>query len=99
MIEVSTKIGSSVSDAVADVVDLRERVSSAAAEHDALIASAGTHPFSRCDDQRVTLRPRYARLARRLRPMGTCQPACGLHIHLAVSSPGKAVARANCARS
>src|SRR6266481_2594829 len=47
MIEVSTKIASSVADAIDDLIDLRERVFSAAAEHDLMIASAGTHPFSR----------------------------------------------------
>jgi carboxylate-amine ligase len=95
MLEVSTKIAGSVADAVLDLADLRERVRSAAAEHDALIASAGTHPFSRCDEQQLTERPRYARLARRLRWIISRQPAFGLHIHVGVSSAEKAVACAD----
>jgi glutamate---cysteine ligase / carboxylate-amine ligase len=95
MIEVSTKIAASVGDAMDDLVDLRERVCSAAAEHDLLIASAGTHPFSRCDDQRVTERPRYMRLARRLRSIVSRQPTFGLHIHVGVNSAEKAIACAD----
>ena len=95
MIEVSTRVAGSVAEAVDDLIDLRQRVSSVAAEHDLLIASAGTHPFSRCDDQQVTQRPRYQRLARRLRPLVTRQPAFGLHIHVGVSSGEKAIACAD----
>jgi len=95
MIEVSTRIAGSVADATEDLVDLRERVCSVAAEHDLLIAAAGTHPFSRCDDQQVTERPRYMRLARRLGGLVAHQPAFGLHIHVGVSSAAKAIACAD----
>jgi carboxylate-amine ligase len=95
VIEVSTKIAGTVADAVDDLIDLRERLRSAAAEHGALIASAGTHPFSRYDEQQVTERPRYTRLAQGLRWVGKRQVAFGLHIHVGVSSAEKAIACAN----
>ena len=99
MIEVSTKIAGRVTHAIDDLADLRERVRSAAADQDALIASAGTHPFSRCDDQRLTVRPRYARIERRLRAIVIRQPAFGLHVHVGVSSADKAIACADGLRS
>ncbi len=95
MIEVSTQVAGSVAEGIDDLINLRQRVCSVAAEHDLLIASAGTHPFSRCESQRVTERPRYQRLARRLRPLGTRLPAFGLHVHVGVSSGEKAIACAD----
>ena len=95
VIEVSTKISSTIPDAIDDLVDLRERVGSAAEAHGTLIASAGTHPFSRYEAQQVTQRPRYTRLARRLHWVGRRQLTFGLHVHVGVSSAEKAIACAN----
>ena len=94
-VEVSTRICASVEEVVGDLADLRERVSSAAAEQDALIVAAGTHPFSRCEHQRVTERPRYAWLLERYGWRMARQLVFGLHIHVGVSSAEKAVACAN----
>src|SRR5258708_24419817 len=94
-VEVSTRICASVEEVVSDLTDLRERVSSAAAEQDALIVAAGTHPFSRWEHQRVTESPRYVGLLERYGWPMARQLVFGLHIHVGVSSAEKAVACAN----
>ena len=52
VVETATRISASVAEAVDDLVDLRARLRRAAAEDGPLIASAGTHPFSRYEHQR-----------------------------------------------
>jgi glutamate---cysteine ligase / carboxylate-amine ligase len=99
VVEGCTRIGSSVAEAVEDLADVRCRVRQAAAAHDAVIASAGTHPFARYDEQSVTARPRYAELADGLGWLAARQLVFGLHIHIGVSSAAKAIACADGLRS
>lgn len=91
VVEVSTKIAGSVADAVEDLVDLRSRLRRAAAEQEAVIASAGTHPFSRYEEQAVTARPRYAELVDSLGWVAVRQLVFGLHVHVGISSAEKAI--------
>jgi glutamate---cysteine ligase / carboxylate-amine ligase len=95
VLEVSTRIAVNVAEAVDDLADLHSRVSSLAAEHGAAIVSAGTHPFSRADEQRVTDRPRFAMLAENLCWLTARQPVFGLHVHVGVGSGAKAIACAD----
>ena len=99
VVEVSTKICASVPEAVDDLGDLRARLRRAAADDGALIASAGTHPFSRYDDQEVTDRPRYAELSENLGWLADRQLIFGLHVHVGVGSAEKAIACADTLRS
>jgi len=95
VVEVTTRIAVDVEEAVGDLVDLRLRVGRAAARQGAAIASAGTHPFSRSDEQRVTDRPRYTELSKRLGWLASRQPVFGLHVHVGVGSAAKAAACAD----
>lgn len=95
VVELSTKIAGSVGDAVEDLVDLRSRLRHAAAEQDAVIASAGTHPFSRYEEQAVTARPRYAEIVDTLGWVAVRQLVFGLHVHVGMSSAEKAIACSN----
>ncbi len=95
VVEVSTRIARTVPEAVEDLADLRSRLRQAAEEHDASIASAGTHPFARYRRQEITERPRYVRIARRLRWLAERQVIFGLHIHVGIGSADKAMACAN----
>ena len=99
VVETSTRIATTVGEAIDDLIDLRERLSRVAAEQDALIASAGTHPFSRYEHQDVTDRPRYARLAESFGWVAAQQMVFGLHVHVGVSSAAKAIACANGVRN
>jgi glutamate---cysteine ligase / carboxylate-amine ligase len=95
VVEVATKIAGSAGEAVEDLVDLRRSVRDVAAESDALIASAGTHPFSRYEHQLVTDRPRYQELIEAMRWVAQRELIFGLHIHVGVDSADKAIACTN----
>jgi len=95
IVEISTRIAVTVEEAVDELVDLRSRLSRIATGHGAALAAAGTHPFSRCDEQRVTDRPRYTELADRLGWLAARQPVFGLHVHVGAGSAAKAVACAD----
>ena len=99
VVETSTRISASVAEAVDDLVDLRARLRRAAADDGTLIVSAGTHPFSRYDDQEVTERPRYTGLQESLGWLAERQLIFGLHVHVGVGSADKAIACADGLRS
>jgi glutamate---cysteine ligase / carboxylate-amine ligase len=95
VLELSTRIAVTVEEAVDEVVDLRERLSRIAADNGTALAAAGTHPFSRCDEQLVTERPRYTELAESLGWLASRQPVFGLHVHVGAGSASKAIACAD----
>ncbi len=99
VVETSTKISAGVGEAVDDLLDLRARLRRSAAEDDTLIASAGTHPFSRYESQEVTERPRYLELSESLGWLADRQLIFGLHVHVGVGSADKAIACADGLRS
>lgn len=93
-VAVSTGIASTVAGAVEDLTELRDRLRRLAADEGSLIASAGTHPFSHCE-QEPTERPRYLALAEQLGWLTSRQLVFGLHVHVGVNSAEKAIACAN----
>ncbi len=99
VVEVATRISGSVGEAVEDLVELRRRLRDVAGESDALIVSAGTHPFSRYEHQEVTDRPRYQELIEAMRWVAERELIFGLHVHVGLDSPDKAVACANALRT
>jgi glutamate---cysteine ligase / carboxylate-amine ligase len=99
VVEVATDVAGSVGEAMDDLRGLRSRLREAAAERDALIASAGTHPFSRYEHQEVTDRPRYRELAADMRWVAERELIFGLHVHVGIGSPDTAVACVNAART
>ena len=99
VVEVATKVSGSVGEALEDLGRLRARLRDVAAESDSLIASAGTHPFSRYEHQDVTDRPRYRELVETMRWVAERELIFGLHIHVGLDSPDKAIACANALRT
>jgi carboxylate-amine ligase len=99
VVEIATKIAASAAEAVEELVDLRRSLRDVAAESDALIASAGTHPFSRYEHQRVTDRPRYQELMEAMRWVAERELIFGLHVHIGLESADKAIACANGVRT
>jgi carboxylate-amine ligase len=98
-VEVASKVAHSVGEAMEDIARLRGRVRDAAAETDALVASAGTHAFSRYEHQDVTDRPRYQELVDNMRWVAERELIFGLHVHVGLDTPDKAIACANAART
>jgi carboxylate-amine ligase len=99
VVEVATHVAASVDEAMEDLRGLRARLRDAAEARDALIASAGTHPFSRYEHQEVTERPRYQELAEDIRWVAERELIFGLHVHVGLDSPETAIACTNGVRT
>lgn len=74
---------------------LRRDVAEAAGRRGLLIGSAGTHPFAMWEDQRVSSRPRYRELIAALRFVARQEIIFGLHVHVGIDDPEKAIHVAN----
>src|SRR5215471_2607239 len=82
-------------DEIEESAGLRERLSDAAAENGMRILSAGTHPFSRYEDQDVTDEPRYRELIEDMQWVAEQELIFGLHTHVGMPDPHTAIAVAN----
>ena len=99
VVEVATNVSATVAEAIDDLRDLRSHLRDVAEEAEALIASAGTHPFSRYEHQEVTERPRYMDLIESMRWVAERELIFGLHLHVGLDSPDKAIQCANALRT
>lgn len=84
-IEVGTGVCQTVSEAQAELVELREGVQAIAQKYDLALLAASTHPFSRPTDQAHTRINRYDRLAVDLQAVVRRLMICGMHVHVGVS--------------
>jgi glutamate---cysteine ligase / carboxylate-amine ligase len=91
VLEAATGVHERVADAVDEVRDIRARLRDAAAQHGSLIASAGTHPFSRWEHQEITDSPRYQGVVEKLRWVAERVAIFGLHVHIGMQEPDTAV--------
>ena len=74
---------------------LRRTVQQVASERGLAIGSAGTHPFAMWEDQRIVSRPRYRDLIAGLQFVARQEIIFGIHVHVGVDDPDKAVHVAN----
>jgi carboxylate-amine ligase len=95
VLEVATGISGTAAEAIEDARRLRARISDAAAERETVIASAGTHPFSRWEHQEVTQEPRYTGLMEKMQWVAERELIFGLHVHVGLDSAAQAIAVAN----
>ena len=91
VVEISTPICRTPADVHAALGDLRSYVVGVARENDLRVGSAGTHPFSLFERQRITARDRYRNLVDQLQYVARRELIFGLHVHVAVDDPDKAV--------
>src|SRR5918994_3528762 len=91
VMEIKTPICASTSEVEKHLRELRSRVGSLAAACGASLASAGTHPFSRYRDQKVTDQERYKNVLRTLRWIAQREVIFGQHVHVAVPGPEEAI--------
>ena len=98
-VEVATTPVRTVAEAVAEAGQLRRRARDEAESRGVLVASAGTHPFSRWEHQEVTDQQRYSDLVDALQWVAERQLIFGLHVHVGLDTPDQAIAVANALRT
>lgn len=91
VLETKTPVCSTVAETEKHIRGLRSRVGSWAASCGASIASAGTHPFSRYRDQKVTDQERYRHVMETLRWVAEREVIFGQHVHVAVPGPDECI--------
>ena len=91
VLEIKTPPCATAADTEKHLRELRGRVGSWAAACGASLASAGTHPFSRYRDQKVTEQERYTRVVETLRWVAEREVIFGQHVHVAVPDREKAI--------
>jgi len=91
LLEVHTPACSSTAEASHELRRLRARVSEIAGILDLRVGSAGTHPFSLFERQRITRRDRYNALVDQLQYIARRELIFGLHVHVAVNDPDRAI--------
>ena len=95
VLEISTKPCADIREAGAALRALRRQVRDIADRHGLCIGSAGTHPFGRWEDQLITRAPRYRDLVEALRFVARQEIIFGLHVHIGLDDPDKAIHVAN----
>jgi carboxylate-amine ligase len=95
VLEVSTDPCQNIVEAGQQLRALRRQVIATAATKGLAIGSAGTHPFAMWEDQRIVARPRYRDLIAALRFVARQELIFGVHVHVAVDDPEKAIHVAN----
>jgi glutamate---cysteine ligase / carboxylate-amine ligase len=70
---------------------LRRLVQQMADRRGLAIGSAGTHPFALWEDQRIVSRPRYRELIAGLQFVARQEIIFGIHVHIGLDDPDKAI--------
>jgi carboxylate-amine ligase len=91
VVEISTPVCRTAGDVDSELRRLRSYVTEIASSQDLRLGSAGTHPFSLFERQRITARDRYHNLVDQLQYIARRELIFGLHIHVAVDDPEKAI--------
>jgi glutamate---cysteine ligase / carboxylate-amine ligase len=74
-----------------ELVTLRSYVTKVAREKGLRVGSAGTHPFSLFEKQRITAKDRYRALIDQMQYVARRELIFGMHVHVAVDDPEKAI--------
>jgi carboxylate-amine ligase len=91
VIEVATPVCRTPADVDVQLRQLRAYVTDVAQQEGLRVGSAGTHPFSLFERQRITARDRYRNLVDQLQYVARRELIFGLHVHVAVDDPDKAI--------
>src|SRR4029450_3399784 len=70
---------------------MRRTVNQVAQQHGLAIGFAGTHPFALWEDQRIVARPRYRDLISGLQFVARQEIIFGIHVHVGLDDPDKAI--------
>lgn len=81
-IEVGSHVCRNIEEARQEIIRLRKTVSSVADEHGRVIVAAGTHPFSRWQDQKFSEGERYDDLQSTMQDAARRLLIFGMHVHI-----------------
>ncbi|HEY1510327.1 MAG TPA: carboxylate-amine ligase [Solirubrobacteraceae bacterium] len=95
VLEISTDPCANVTEAGEQLRALRKQVEQTAANKGMAIGSAGTHPFAMWEDQRIVARSRYRELISALAFVARQELIFGMHVHVGIDDPDKAIHVAN----
>jgi glutamate---cysteine ligase / carboxylate-amine ligase len=98
-IEVKTGRCGTFTEAAERMTERRAQLRSLADAHDVLLASIGTHPWSRWQDQRIIDTPHYRRNDELLRYVVWRNNSFGIHVHIAIRGADRAIAVCNAFRN
>jgi glutamate---cysteine ligase / carboxylate-amine ligase len=91
VVEITTPVCRTPAEVERALTELRSYVASVAAGKGLRVGSAGTHPFSLFERQRITARDRYQNLVDQLQYVARRELIFGMHVHVAVDGPEKAI--------
>jgi len=91
VIEITTPICRTAGDVMRELTKLRGYVTKVARENGLRVGSAGTHPFSLFERQRITAKDRYRALIDQMQYIARRELIFGMHVHVAVDDPEKAI--------
>jgi carboxylate-amine ligase len=91
VLEIATPVCHTAADVETELRKLRGFVCDLARERGMRVGSAGTHPFSLFERQRITARDRYRNLVDQLQYIARRELIFGMHVHVAVDDPEKAI--------
>ena len=91
VLEIATPVCHTAGDVAAQLRQLRDYVGGVARERGMRVGSAGTHPFSLFERQRITAKDRYRALVDQLQYIARRELIFGMHVHVAVDDPEKAI--------
>ena len=90
-IEIRSGRGENLADAVARQREARARLFRLAADHDALLATTGTHPWSPWQEQQVIDTEHYQRVEEGLKYVAWRNNTFSLHVHVGIRGAERAV--------
>jgi glutamate---cysteine ligase / carboxylate-amine ligase len=91
VLEIATPVCTTAGDVLRELCTLRGYVQGLAHERNMRVGSAGTHPFSLFERQRITARDRYRALIDQLQYVARRELIFGMHVHVAVDDADKAI--------
>jgi glutamate---cysteine ligase / carboxylate-amine ligase len=91
VLEITTPVCNSPAEVGEQLTRLRRYVGEVAAREGCRFASAGTHPFSLFERQRITAKDRYRILVEQMQYIARRELIFGMHVHAAVDDPDKAI--------
>jgi carboxylate-amine ligase len=95
VLEITTPVCRTAGEVDESLRALRSYVAELARKEGCRFASAGTHPFSLFERQRITAKDRYRALVDQLQYIARSELIFGMHVHAAVDGPDKAIAVTN----